>query len=193
MPIAETSTASANISKLDLAMMLDVSGSMSGQKLNDLKDAANDAIDTLITARTGDRVRIAFNTYSTAVNVGDYAKKVKGSNYDSKSPTRKCVTERDGISKFKDDAPASGKYMEEKSYSTDGKYMSCPSSSLEPLTSNKSRLQKDIKGLKADGWTAGHLGIAWAWYLISPEWDKIWPTASKPLGYKENNTIKLFM
>lgn len=188
--IGRSSVANMSMSKLDLAMMLDVSGSMSGQKIKDLKDAANDAIDTLITSRTGDRVRIAFNTYSTAVNVGTYAEDVKGSNYDDKSATRNCVTERGGIAKFKDDAPSSGKYMEEASKSSDNKALDCPDSSLEPLTTNKTKLQKAINGLNANGWTAGHLGIAWAWYLISPDWDKIWPKDSAPLSYGDSDTIK---
>lgn len=188
--IGQSSVANMSMSKLDLAMMLDVSGSMSGQKIKDLKSAANDAIDTLITARTGDRVRIAFNTYSTAVNVGSYAKTVKGNNYDATSATRDCVTERGGIAKFKDDAPGTGKYLEETTKSADNKALSCPSSSLEPLSTDKDKLQKAINGLSANGWTAGHLGIAWAWYLISPDWDKIWPKDSKPLDYDDNDTIK---
>ena len=44
----------AAITKLDVAMMLDVSGSMKGDKLRDLKDAASDAIDMLVNDRTGD-------------------------------------------------------------------------------------------------------------------------------------------
>tara|TARA_Y100000052_G_scaffold27549_1_gene36162 strand:+ start:9996 stop:11216 length:1221 start_codon:yes stop_codon:yes gene_type:complete len=188
--VTQTSTSSVNITNLDLAMMLDVSGSMSGQKIKDLQDAAKNAIDILITPQTGDRVRIAFNTYSTAINVGDYAKDVKGSNYDKDSSTKHCVTERDGTAKFRDDAPAWGKYMEEEKKSTDDKSLSCPSSSLEPLTHKASHLKTEIGKLSANGWTAGHLGIAWAWYLISPDWDKIWPKDSKPLAYDEPKAVK---
>lgn len=188
--VTQSSTSSVNITNLDLAMMLDVSGSMSGQKIKDLQDAAKNAVDILITPQTGDRVRIAFNTYSTAINVGDYAKKVKGSNYDKDSSTRKCVTERDGVAKFRDDAPAYGKYLEETKKSANDKALSCPSSSLQPLTHKTTDLKTEIGKLKANGWTAGHLGIAWSWYLISPDWDKIWPTASKPLAYKAPKSVK---
>ncbi len=190
MDVSRSSTSAIRISNLDLAMMLDVSGSMSGSKIRDLKTASKDAIDILITPYSGDRVRIGFNTYSTAVNIGDYAKEVKGSAYDKKSPLRHCVTERDGIAKFDDDAPGTGKYLQETMISTDGKVMSCPKSSIEPLTSNATKLKNEISKLNANGWTAGHLGVAWAWYLISPDWEKIWPAASKPLGYDEVDTIK---
>lgn len=190
MSIKASSTAAVQVSNLDLAMMLDVSGSMSGSKIADLKTAAQDAIDILITPYSKDRVRIAFNTYATAVNVGDYAEAVKGDNYDKDSKQKTCVTERSGIAKFKDDAPKSGKELTEISKSTDGKAMSCPDSSLEPLTSKADHLKTQIGNLNANGWTAGHLGIAWAWYLISPDWESIWPAASKPLAYKKADTIK---
>jgi uncharacterized protein YegL len=188
--IKRSSSATMNITKLDLAMMLDVSGSMSGQKIKDLKDAAKNAIDILVTPQTGDRVRIAFNTYSTSVNVGNYAKAVKGTNYKKKSSNKNCVTERSGIAKFDDDAPASGKYMQEEKKATNNSDLWCPKSSIEPLTSTKSTLKDEIDKLQASGMTAGHLGVAWAWYLISPEWDKIWPAASKPHGYKEKDAVK---
>lgn len=190
MKISQSSTSAVSITSLDLAMMLDVSGSMSGQKLEDLKTAAKDAVDILITPYSGDRVRIAFNTYSTAINVGDYAEKVKGDNYDKDSALKNCVTERTGTAKFDDDAPAFNKYMEEEPKSVGNKAMSCPSSSIAPLTSKASDLKTEIGKLKAGGWTAGHLGVAWAWYLISPEWDKIWPAASEPLPYGKKDTIK---
>lgn len=27
----------------------------------------------------------------------------------------------------------------------------------------------------------GHVGIAWAWYTLSPEWSGVWPNESDPL------------
>ena len=188
--VHQTSSSSIQISNLDLALMLDVSGSMSGDKIADLKVAAKDAVDILITPYTGDRVRIAFNTYSTSVNAGKYAEAVKGPAYDKTSPTRNCVTERSGLAKFNDDAPAYGKYLTEIVTSMGNKPLWCPSSSIEPLTNDAEHLKTEIDKLSASGWTAGHLGVAWAWYLISPDWDDIWPAASKPRNYGEKDTVK---
>ncbi|MAP94447.1 MAG: hypothetical protein CMK07_05795 [Ponticaulis sp.] len=188
--ISRSSSSAISMTQLDLAMMLDVSGSMAGDKIEDLREAANEAIDILITPKTGDRVRVAFNTYSTAINIGDYAERVKGSNYDSRSSTRKCATERKGTAKFKDDAPQIGKWIEEDRTANNRRSLACPSSSIEPLTNIKSRLHDSINDLTANGYTAGHLGIAWAWYLISPQWKDIWPSASEPHDYGANNTVK---
>ena len=52
-----------------------------------------------------------------------------------------------------------------------------------PLTSNKDALKTVINGFAANGNTAGHLGTAWAWYLLSPNWASVYASGSKPQSY----------
>jgi len=52
-----------------------------------------------------------------------------------------------------------------------------------PLTTNKTLLKERIDAFTADGSMAGALGTAWAWYLLSPKWNSIWPTESKAGSY----------
>ena len=59
-----------------------------------------------------------------------------------------------------------------------------------PLTNNPSTLKNFVDNMEAGGGTAGHLGIAWGWYLLSPEWSSVWPTASRPLEYDEEDSAK---
>ena len=59
-----------------------------------------------------------------------------------------------------------------------------------PLTSDKRRLSRIVDGYRADGWTAGHLGIQWAWNLVSPKWSGIWSGESRPKPYGTANLIK---
>ncbi len=54
---------------------------------------------------------------------------------------------------------------------------------IVPLTSDRSTLMASIDGLEAYGATAGALGTAWAWYMLSPEWQSIFSGASAPAPY----------
>jgi len=66
----------------------------------------------------------------------------------------------------------------------------CPSVTVLPMTDNKSLLKSTIDTYNTGGWTAGHLGAAWAWYLVSPNWGSIWPAESQPEPYGGSSTMK---
>jgi len=65
---------------------------------------------------------------------------------------------------------------------------SCLASTIIPLTIDKTALKAVATSLAATGSTAGHIGLAWAWYMLSPDFAYLWPAASKPAAY---NTPKL--
>lgn len=54
---------------------------------------------------------------------------------------------------------------------------------IVPLTSDKAVLAAKIDGLQAYGSTSGALGTAWAWYMLSPNWNNVWPSESRPADY----------
>mgnify|MGYP002626152809 FL=1 len=47
-----------------------------------------------------------------------------------------------------------------------------------------------VDRFRADGWTAGHIGAAWAWYTVSPKWSSIWPAESRPEPYGKRDLVK---
>ncbi len=64
---------------LEIALVLDITGSMGGQRIIDLRTAAADAVDILIrTDQTPYYSKVALIPYSNAVNVGAYADQVRG-------------------------------------------------------------------------------------------------------------------
>ncbi|MEQ1612919.1 MAG: VWA domain-containing protein, partial [Hyphomicrobiaceae bacterium] len=42
----------------------------------------------------------------------------------------------------------------------------------------------------ATGATAGHIGAAWGWYLLSPKWAAVLPSASAPVPYTDKTVTK---
>jgi Flp pilus assembly protein TadG len=175
-----SSTVLSEQKDVELGMALDVTGSMGGQKIQDLRDAAKDLVDILLPdGGQANKIRIGLAPYSASVNAGSLAKVV------TNNLSTSCVHERGGPQAFTDAAPDSNAtYLGWRA----GLY--CPSTKVEPLTDDKNKLKTQINTLTAGGSTAGHLGAAWASYLVSPEWGNIWPAASTPAAYGDGKTLK---
>jgi Flp pilus assembly protein TadG len=86
--VAESKHAEATIaqggnsgSSVEVGLMLDTTGSMSGQKLTDLKLAAKDLVDIVVwDDQSKFTSRIAIAPFANTVNVGDYFQNVTGQN-----------------------------------------------------------------------------------------------------------------
>ena len=169
--------------KVELAMVLDVTGSMSsGGKMSALKGAAADLIEVLqANSPSAGAVRVAIAPYSSSVNVGSYLATATGGAVGADT----CVVERGSMpGAVVDDPPGPGRYAN-VSNSADNNQYSCPSAEILPLqdvavAAQKTELLNLINSLNPDGYTAGHIGTAWGWYLVSQNWQGIWPVASKP-------------
>jgi hypothetical protein len=64
-----------------------------------------------------------------------------------------------------------------------------PANEVLPMTSDKNTLIAKINSLVGYGSTSGALGTAWAWYMISPNWDNIWTGNSRPAPYSDLTTM----
>ena len=76
---------------------------------------------------------------------------------------RDCVTERVGDAAYSDDPPGTapvGRYY--------GSNCDRASNEILPLTSSLDRLNTNIDGWMVGGGRGGQVGIAWAWYALSP-------------------------
>ncbi|MEO0618746.1 MAG: pilus assembly protein TadG-related protein [Pseudomonadota bacterium] len=202
-----TARAQATFEELDLelGLMLDVTGSMNNtatgstsSKLAVLKRAVSqDLIGTLIPGNDNDRIRIAYAPYSASVNVGSFADQVRQSGAPSND---NCVVERE-TNRDSESAPGGGQYFRSvetanqtltRDQNNNDRYdfYACPDAAVLPLTSSKRELVDTINSYSARGRTAGHLGIAWAWYTISPEWANIWGSGSEPKPYETDKLVK---
>ncbi len=100
----------------------------------------------------------------------------------------KCVTERVGTHAYDDTAPntAVANTLVGKGYFSDSATSGCSVANsadpevnlILPMTKDKTVLKARIDKLTTGGSTAGHLGTAWAYYLLSPKWNSVFPAAS---------------
>jgi hypothetical protein len=142
--------------------------------------------------------KVAIAPFAPRVNTGSYTSTVTGmAQVSGGQHLRQCVTEREGTAAFTDAAPGTDAYVRPyKGNTSSSNYTSSgtcsePSAAeqIMPLSNDKDALKSRIDNLTASGSTAGQLGIAWAWYLISPNWANIWPSGSKPSSYADVTTL----
>lgn len=195
---------------VELALVLDVTGSMRGSRLRALQEAATTLVETLIPDDQQNsiaEVRVSLVPYSDLVNVGDFEEDITGYDFDES-----CVYERAGAVAFTDTAPfgpVGGTGTDDDGFENyppwgNGLRSSktivndpsnfrgyiCGNPELIPLTSDADDLVDEIDDFTAGGWTAGHIGIQWGWYTLSPNFVDVWPAASTPTTYDDNETLK---
>ena len=191
---------------IEIGMMLDVSGSMGTSKLADMKDAASDLVDIVVwkdqSKYTSKVAIVPFSgdvrptssllaaatdpSYSSSVTV------TKGSGRNASSVTYKatsCVAERAGKD-YTDTAPGTGHYVL-REYTSNGNCSIDADATVLPMTNDTTKLKNMISKLDSGGNTAGHVGTAWTYYMLSPKWASVLPDGSKPVAYGTANTKKI--
>ena len=93
-----------------------------------------------------------------------------------------CVVERDGSDAFTDAPPDIAPLA--TAYTTPGGV--CRSGGVVlPLSADKQEVRSAIDNLTAGGASAPHLGAAWAWYLLSPQWSYLWHEGTAAGSYAD--------
>lgn len=192
---------------VEVVMALDVTGSMgsaisygsSTTKLAALKNASQSGIDTLLGDGSNDRVRVGLVPYSEAVNIGNYRNDIEvsndyvcteygysGSGFYCKNgyyKSTKCVRERTGTYNYSDTfANSSAKIPLSDN--------ACPNAQITPLSNNPGNLKGKISTYSAGGGTAGHIAIAWTYYMLSSKWNSVWPADSEAADFGAAGTSK---
>ncbi len=99
-----------------------------------------------------------------------------------------CATERTGTYAYTDDAPTTA--LVGRNYPASSN--PCPAPKITPLTADRTVLKNQISALDDGGSTAGQIGLAWGWYMVSPNFAYLWPSSSqKPAAYGTAETMKI--
>ncbi len=104
-------------------------------------------------------------------------------------PISSCVSERVGTNVTTDAAPSTTTV----GYNYAGTGNPCDTGTgLIPLTTDAAPLKSRISALTASGSTAGQIGTAWGWYMLSPNWGYLWPSSvNRPAAYGTPETQKI--
>jgi len=179
-----TTTAVATLpgNEVEVAFALDFTGSMESipagdtqTKFEALRASALTATDALYDTSPSDKgVRIAIVPWSTSVNVGGQIAATVASD-----PTITCVSDRGSWTDRTDALPGAGEFLSWHN-------ANCPAGEIIPLQDKNGR--STVRGFlqsmtTTPRSTAGHLGAAWAWYLVSPNWSSVLPGQSQPSAY----------
>jgi Flp pilus assembly protein TadG len=199
---------------IEVAMMLDVSGSMdSNNKFEDMQEAATDLVDIVVWADQSQYTsKVAVVPFSGDVRLSDamlaasrdpaapasvvgpqYSCRTRNGNTTCSQDTflkRNCVVERTGTEKYSDAAPGAGKYIQSL-YAKTANCMTPVASSVMPLSSDKSALTTKLANMTIGSGTAGHIGTAWAYYMLSPNWGSVVGAASTAAAYGQPTTKKI--
>lgn len=185
--VTESSTVTRELLGLEVAMVLDVTGSMStNNNIGTLKTAATNFLNILCRGTTcPSLVKIGIVPFAPAVNVGPYGlgKKPDGSAYDTafvNNPSNRtfgqssnsnwwgCVLER-AYPQDTQNGESSWRWDMYWDTSKSNKNTGCNKSYILPLTNTKTDIQNKITSLTASGNTLSNLGMAWGYRVLSPE------------------------
>lgn len=185
--VDEDTTVTRELLGLEVALVLDVTGSMStNNNIGTLRTAATNFLNILCRGVScSSLVKIGIVPFAPAVNVGPYGlgKNPDGSTYDTafvNNPYGRvfgqstnsrwwgCVLERNSP---QDTQNGNNTWRWEMYWDTskDNKNTGCNKSYILPLTNNKSSVQTKINGLVASGNTLSNLGMVWGYRVLSPE------------------------
>lgn len=79
LPVGAHSEVNRSSKNLEVALVLDITGSMSGSRITDLKAAANELVDTVVQdLQTPYYSKMSIIPYSMGVNLGSYANTARG-------------------------------------------------------------------------------------------------------------------
>ncbi|WP_439477278.1 ubiquitin-activating E1 FCCH domain-containing protein [Brevundimonas sp.] len=98
-----------------------------------------------------------------------------------------CVTERVGAQAYTEAAPSGSSSWVGRHYPNISG--TCIGNTILPLSSDTATIKSRIDDFVAAGSTAGQIGIAWGWYMVSPNWNTLWPSGGAA-AYNSAETLK---
>ncbi len=211
------SRAEQRINNIEIVLVLDVSGSMSGTKLTNLKTAATEFVDTVLDQDAENRISMAIVPYNAQVNLPQYLQDVFVNRVDDHNITDANCFDLPPESFGQLGIPATANYpvaayADSNDLSASSakdlpgiSYIPCIKATnnmvLAP-TNDSTALKNHINGLSAKGNTSIHLGMKWGMSLLDPAGAPMVDAAvadgktpasfgNRPFGYGDREAMKI--
>lgn len=204
MDVTASSRASEEIPNLEISMVLDVSGSMSGSKIASLQTAANTFVETVIIDDDESLTSISIVPYSTNVSVPQSMWDLYAT--EGLTANTRCMIFDDADYSFPGiNMTATQRQLPYYSYDggfqTDHNFGDCKTATyaeIMPFSTSVTNLQTKINSLVATGSTASHIGAKWGVALLDPAANDIGAdiggeVASLPTPYSETGVLKVLI
>jgi Flp pilus assembly protein TadG len=208
---ASAATAREYIAKLEISMVLDVSGSMGWRnKLDQLKEAGSEFIETVFNASDAGATSVSIVPFASQVNAG--AELLSYLNVTDEHDYSNCIDfdAADFESTALDpdaELQRSGHFDPWSSYQhgTSARYFVCrtePGTEITPFSGDAHELIDAIEALSADGNTSAEIGMKWGVALLDPSLQPVVQEMiadgrldaafmERPVPYDEGRTLKV--
>jgi Flp pilus assembly protein TadG len=177
IPISVVSLSKWGTTKLEVALVLDNTGSMAGQKLNELIKASTNMVNTFsAAARSPGDIKVSIVPFNTTVKPGPFfntsmlrfnpnsgPNETKIAN--SLSGWTGCVIDRDQPYDVSDASPSSSS---SKFPAAQSKYCNSTLQAIQPLDYDWIELKRQINNMQAVGNTNVTIGLMWGLATLTP-------------------------
>ncbi|MEL7043218.1 MAG: pilus assembly protein [Pseudomonadota bacterium] len=191
LSVGAGASAKTDLAEIELILALDLSKSMIGPREVAQRESAHALVAHMMSLESR-KIRIGIAPFGYSINAGIYGEWAKGFSTlidDTKAGmTKSCVTERRDDLEITDTLPMPGAWLGNLTER-------CPDVAIRPLTNVWADLTSTINDMSAhpDALTAGHLGVVWAWYMLSPSWNSVWPDGSDAGAYDDARVEKVLV
>lgn len=171
--VAADSTADERISNVEVSLVLDISGSMNGSRINNLRPAARSFVDTVMNASDPGKVTMSIVPYSAQVNLGPdlmaqfNATKIHDYSYCLELPDSVFST----TTLSQSTSLVHNGHFDPFNNATTSSLFNCThytANHVNPISDNATSLKSTITNMVVGGNTSIDLGVKWGALLLDP-------------------------
>jgi len=170
LSVAADTTILRETTGLEVALVLDNTGSMSGSRIGALKTSTQDFVDILFGEETvAEHLFVGVVPFSGSVNIGTPDEMgITTDSPDGAGTWAGCVEARPYPGYVRDGDIATDGFWPRMEDSSSGSTGQCPVLLL-PLTNRKVDVEAKISEMTTQGYTHINYGAVWGWRVLSPE------------------------